>query len=328
MKTLRAVLFAGALLAMPADAASEQPNVVASIKPIHSLVAGVMQGVEAPRLLVSGSQSPHDYAMKPSDAEALQRAAVVFWIGPELERFLEKPLETLAGNATVVPLEDAPGVTRLKFREAGPLDADDDDHGKPDHDTHAEDDYAHEAAGGHDGHGHGDTDMHLWLDPINAKAFVRQIANALATADPNNAATYASNAGSLAQRLDALVVEVAAGLAPVAGRPFVVFHDGYQYFEARFALKAAVSITVIPDVMPGAGRLRAARDKVKALGATCVFAEPQFDPKLVGVVTSGTEARAGVLDPLGAGLDDGPNLYFELIRGMATAIIDCLAATR
>ncbi|MBX9454330.1 MAG: zinc ABC transporter substrate-binding protein ZnuA [Mesorhizobium sp.] len=310
-------------------------GVVASIKPVHSLVAAVMEGVGEPELLVKGAASPHAYALRPSEARALEQAKVVFWVGEGMETFLAGPLETLGGNARVVELVKAHDLVELDFREGGPFEAHDHgDHEGPDHahghddddgdDHDGGDDHAHEGHG-HEGHDHGAIDMHLWLDPSNAKAFVHEIEEALSAADPDNAATYEANADALNEKLDALIAETDAALAPVRGRGFVVFHDAYQYFENRFDIQAAGSITVSPEAIPGAQRLTDIRAKVAELGATCIFAEPQFEPRLISVVAEGTQARTGVLDPLGADLEDGPELYFELIRNLTTSLTTCLA---
>lgn len=310
-------------------------GVVASIKPVHSLVAAVMEGVGEPELLVKGAASPHAYALRPSEARALEQAKVVFWVGEGMETFLAGPLETLGGNARVVELVEAHDLVELDFREGGPFEAHDHgDHGGHD-DAHGHDDddgddhdggddHAHEGHG-HEGHDHGAIDMHLWLDPSNAKAFVHEIEEALSAADPDNAATYEANADALNEKLDVLIAETDAALAPVRGRGFVVFHDAYQYFENRFDIQAAGSITVSPEAIPGAQRLTEIRAKVAELGATCIFAEPQFEPRLVSVAAEGTQARTGVLDPLGADLEDGPELYFELIRNLTTSLTTCLA---
>ena len=319
MSRIRMVLFAAVASACLPAAAGAQDGVVASIKPIHSLVAGVMQGVGAPHLLVAGAASPHNYALRPSDARALEAAKLVFWVGPQMEVALDGALDTLAAGARVVTLAGTPGLTLLPFREGGPFEA----HAHGDHDDHG--DHAEHASESHQDHGHGGHDMHMWLDPQNAEAMVGAIETALAEADPANAAAYARNAGELRTRLGALSVELSAALASVKERPFIVFHDAYHYFEDRFGLEAAGSITVTPDIMPGAERLREIREKVGELGATCVFSEPQFEPRLVAVATEGTGARTGVLDPLGAALDDGPELYFDLMRGMAASLRECLA---
>ncbi|MBN7758439.1 zinc ABC transporter substrate-binding protein ZnuA [Nitratireductor aquimarinus] len=295
-------------------------EVVTSIKPVHSLVAGVMEGVGEPALILQGAGSPHTYSMRPSQARMLANADLVFWVGPGLEVFLEKPLETLAGEATQVALSDSEGLTLLEMREGGAFEAHSHD---DDHDDH--DDHGHEAEeDGHDhAHDHG-PDAHLWLDPDNAKIMVSAIAEALSAADAENASAYAANAAALNERIAALQTELSAELEPVKDRPFIVFHDAYQYFEKQFGLAAAGSITVSPEIIPGAQRVDEIRTKVRELDAACVFAEPQFEPRLVEVVTEGTDAKSGVLDPLGAEIEDGKDLYFELMRGMAASLKTCL----
>jgi len=320
MRTIRALALAALLLAVvllnvgllagPA-AADDGVPVVASIKPVHALVAAVMAGAGTPHLVIAGAASPHAYAVRPSDARALADARVVFWVGPQMETALVKPIAALAGDAEVVALADAPGVIALPLRAGGAFDG------------HAHDDADHDS-----GDPIGAIDMHLWLDPVNAKAMARAIEAALAEADPANRALYAANADALTAALDALVREVDAVLAPVRDRPFVVFHDAYRYFENRFGLAAAGAITVRPDIAPGARRVAEIRDRIGALGAVCVFTEPQFEPRVIAAVTEGTAARPGILDPLGAGLDPGPDAYFALIRDLAGALADCLSQSR
>jgi len=166
--------------------------------------------------------------------------------------------------------------------------------------------------------------MHFWLDPENAKLMVAHIAQTLSAADPDNAAAYAANAEAEAARLDALSAELTATLAPVADKPFIVFHDAYQYFENRFGLTVAGTVTVSPEAMPGAARIDELRAKVGELGATCVFAEPNFEPAIVRTIVEGTEAKAGTLDPEGSALTEGPNLYPELLRSLANGLVECL----
>ncbi|WP_416797888.1 zinc ABC transporter substrate-binding protein ZnuA [Ciceribacter azotifigens] len=315
---IRAATSAAALLIIP-SLASAEVRVVASVKPIHSLVASIMQGAGEPALIVGGAASPHTYSLKPSDAQKLEDADVVFWIGHEFEAFLDKPLEALPGDAKVVALSDAPGLVELPFREGGPFEAHDDG----DHEDHAGE--AGSETAHHDEHGHGGTDMHLWLDPMNAKAMASQIRDTLVAADPANAEIYRKNTETLDNQLDALDKEIAAAVDPVKDKPFVVFHDAYQYFENRYHVRVAGSVTVSPETMPGAERLSAIHAKIGELGAACVFAEPQFEPKLLNVVTEGTTARSGVLDPEGGALTEGPALYADLLRAMATSLVECLS---
>ena len=311
-----ASLLLSGLLVSTAATAADAPKVVVSIKPIHSLVAAIMQGVGMPDLIVDGASSPHTYALKPSNARSLQQAQLVFWVGPGMEAFLQKPLTALGSNATVVELDDAPGITKLKFREGGAFEPHDDGDGHDAGDEHAD---------GHD-HDNGEFDTHLWLDPHNAKAMAAEITTSLVAADPANALTYEANQKTLNDKLDALDTEIASTVAPVKDKPFIVFHDAYQYFEHRYGVRVSGSITVSPETIPGAQRVAEIRSKVADLGATCVFAEPQFEPKLVNVVLEGTSAKSGVLDPEAATLPQGPDLYFDLMRGIANSLKSCLSA--
>ncbi|MDX1730853.1 MAG: zinc ABC transporter substrate-binding protein [Aurantimonas coralicida] len=350
MRMLPLLLLASATsLASFAQAQAEAPKVIASIKPVHSLVSAVMAGIGEPALLVAGSASPHTYAMKPSDAAALQEADIVFWVGDALETFLVKPIGTMAGDATSVELIDTPGLETLPFREGGPFEEHEDkgddkagheghEHGETSHQEHAHaaaadhkgeehakeaHDHAEHSADAH-GHDHGELDMHVWLDPLNARAMTAHIASVLADADPENAATYRENADKLDARLAGLIAEIDGQLADVRGTPFIVFHDAYQYFEHRFDVKAAGSITVSPDRLPGAQRIAEIQAKVRDSRAACVFAEPQFEPQLVDVAIEGSAARSGVLDPEGAGIPEGPDLYFALIGNLAGSLRSCL----
>jgi zinc transport system substrate-binding protein len=288
----------------PPPARAEAPAVVVSIKPIHALVAAVMQGVSTPALIVKGGASPHSYALTPSDAAAIQQAKIVFWIGEGMETFLHKVIDTLPQQARSVALADAAGVTRLPVREGGVWD----EHLEQSGEAHADEPY----------------DGHLWLDPVNAKAMTAVIVQELSAADPAHAAVYAANGEGLAGRLDVLDGEIAAALASVKDVPFIVFHDAFQYFDRRYGLAGVGSITVNPELPPGAKRLREIQAKIAARQARCVFREPNFAPSLVETVVADTEAKIGVLDPEGAGLEAGPDLYFGLMRNAAKSLRECL----
>ena len=320
-KILISALFSGLALTTYADI-----NVVASVKPVHSLVSGVMEGAGKPDLIVQGSASPHTYSLKPSQAQQLEDADLVFWMGHELESFLEKPLEAIATSAHVVELIDSSSLKKIKMREGGMFDAHahDEHEGHDDHDEHEGHD-DHDEHEGHDDHGHGEFDVHVWLDPENAKVLVNEIKLALIELDPVNASKYEANSNKMNTKLDQLMDEVSKKLESEQGKGYVVFHDAYQYFEQRFGMSAVGSITVSPEVVPGANRIRELKEKINELNAHCVFSEPQFEPKLVSTVIEGTQANTGVLDPLGASIKDGPELYFTLIRNMADSLHECLS---
>ena len=337
MRLFKSLTLTITLLSTITFIAQAKISVVASVKPVHSLVTAVMEGIGAPVLIVKGAASPHTYALKPSQAEQIEKADLVFWMGHSLETFLEKPLESLASKAVVVELMDSHGLKKLEMREGGGFDEHDhdegdhkehDDHdedGHKEHEDHSEEEHDNHAKESHDDHGHGKFDVHVWLDPENAKVMANEIMEALKKVDPGNAKKYERNTKNLVERLNRLVAEVSAKLTSVKEKGFVVFHDAYQYFEKRFGLTAVGSITVSPEVVPGVKRIKELKTKIKKLNALCVFSEPQFKPKLVSTVVEGTKAKTGVLDPLGASIQNGPKLYFILIHDMANSLNKCLS---
>ncbi len=297
------------LAPLPAIAA---PVVATDIAPVQSIAARVMQGVGEPGLVIAPGASPHDYALRPSEARLLQSADVVVWVGPDLTPWLADPLDTLAPEAVRVTLDATPGVATLPIRADGPFEPDEHDHAAG---AEGEDDHDH--AGGRDGH--------LWLDPENAIAAAQAIAATLVTADPANAAAYQANAAAFASDTRAHEERIAAALEPLRGRPFIVFHDAYQYFEHRFGLPAAGSIALQDGVPPSTARVAAIKTRVRDEGIVCAFAEPEFPPKLIATVIEGTEARTGTLDGIGATLTPGPDLYPALLDGLVANLTACLA---
>ena len=294
-----------ALSVLFAATVQAQPKIAASIRPVHALVSAVMGETGSPALILGGNTSPHNMALKPSQQRTIEGAGIIFHIGGGLEGQLEKPLKRRkASGAEIVTLIEAPDLTLLPIRESSIWP----------HGEHSGDD------------DHGIHDPHIWLDPLNARAMTLHIADVLAKADPANAATYLSNARRFGDELDKLQTRIAARLAPVRARPFIIFHDGYQYFEKRFALNAAGAIAADPDKRPGARRLRDIRQVIAERNALCVFAEPQFDISYVTTVIEGTAARTAQLDPIGTTLKSGTNAYITMMTTMADNIAGCLAA--
>ncbi len=295
------------------QAAAQAPAVVVSIKPLHSLVAAVMDGVGRPSLLIKESVDPHTYALKPSDAQALDSARLVVWAGPGVESFLDKPLKALAGKARVVQLDTEKSLKLLPIREGGAWEADADAPGEK---------QAH-APG--KAHAHGEIDGHLWLDPDNAAGIVRLTVRELSRLDQANGARYAANGDRAVAAVKALDAELRAKLAPVKAKRFIVLHDSIQYFEKRYGLAAAGSITLSPEHAPSAKRLHDIRSRILKQRVDCVFGEPQLPDRLVKTVTEGTPARTGVIDTDGgAGLREGKDAYFQLMRNLVGGLSDCL----
>ncbi len=370
-------------------------KVVASIKPIHSLASYLMDGVAKPDLIVDGYASPHGFAMKPSHAKMLQNADLIFWVGEDLESFLEKPLSSIAKKAEKIELMEIKGLQVLKFRERNIFD-DHDDHGHDDHDDHGKkeddhddhghddhgkkeddhddhghddhgkkeddhdhdhddhgkkeddhdqdhddhgkkeddhDDHGHDDHGkkdghddhddhdGHEGHHHGEFDPHIWLDPVNAKIILKEMAEHLIENDSKNEATYKSNLKKALNDIDKLTADVKAELNKSVAS--IVFHDAYQYFEERFNVNILGAFTVNTDVMPGAEQLKEIREVIEHDKVACVFSEPQFNPDIIKAVAKDMNIKTGVVDPLGATLNPGKSLYFDLIRNMSASFKGC-----
>jgi zinc transport system substrate-binding protein len=289
---------------MPGEAAV---RVVVTIKPLHALVVRVMAGAGSPTLLIHGPQSPHTYALKPSDAKALSTADVFFRMSEAVEPFTVKLVGTLPKSVDVITLQDAPGVKLLRARTKV---------GEP-----AMRGFGYEPA---DVAGAA-VDGHAWLDPDNAQAMVAHIEGALSAHDPAGAPTYAANARALKAELAALAQELEERLRPAADKGYIVYHDALQYFERRFGLSPVGSISIRPDVPPSAKHLAALRSKIRADRIACVFTEPQDNRRLVHTVVEGSDAQIATLDPEALLLEPGPDLYFALMRKLATELTRCLA---
>lgn len=307
------------------SAGAKTPAVLASIAPVHSLVAAVMDGVGEPELLVPATASDHDYALKPSDVRKIAGSDLVVWVGEALETYLVKPV----GTEGVADLEllGLPGVDPHPFRpseanpepaEAAPAEREEsrlDKHGAA----------GAEAQG--PPHAHTGLDPHVWLDPVRAKAIVLVVAERLAEIDSRNAALYRRNASAAAAQLDRLDAEIRSRLAALSGKPFVTFHDGYSYFVERYGLEQVGHLTLNPDQQAGAATVRALQEVVRRAGVACVFTEPQFDSEVIETMTGADGVKVAELDAIGAGLQPGPELYTELMRKNTAAIEQCLSST-
>lgn len=299
-------------LILAGAASADIPSVAVDIAPVHSLVARVMQDMGSPQLILQPGASPHHYALRPSEAAMLQGADLVIWTGSELTPWLEGPISTLAGQAESLELLKAEGTILLDFRDSASFEP----HGHDDHDH----DHGHDHSHDHHHHGH---DPHAWLDPQNAQHWLALIAARLGEMDPENAEIYAANAAAGQAELQALSRQIETDLAPVRDIPFIVFHDAYHYFENRFGVSAAGSISLADGSEPGPARIAEIRAKVSDLGVNCAFAEPQFNPGLIQTVFGPRDAHIGIIDPLGAELQPGPALYPQLLRDMADSLADC-----
>ena len=315
IKTMKKIHLISTLIGLLAFSTISKADlkVVTSIKPIHSLASYIMDGVGSPGLIVDGYNSPHSFQLKPSHAKMLEQADIIFWIGEDLENFLEKPLATIAKKAEKIELLEIKGIKKLKFRESNIFEEHEehDDHGhdakKEEHDNHDD----------HDDHGHGEYDPHIWLDPINAKVILNEITEHLIENDSKNAATYKSNLAKAISEIDKLIIDVITETN--TDLSYVVFHDAYQYYENRFNVNILGAMTVNPDVMPGAEQIHEIHEVIEHDNVSCILSEPQFNPDIIKSIAKDTSVKTGVLDPLGANLKPGKNLYFDLIRNMSSS---------
>ena len=322
-----------AFVAAPVSARAEL-KIVVTIAPVHSLVSVITDGVVEPELLMPGGTSPHAFSLKPSQAKMLREANVIVRVSDNLETFLERPLAALGAESRIVTLDRVAGMKLLEMRSSGVWEAHaDHSEGEPGDQgdvkqverNHAHHDHAH-----HDHMGSERSDdgraynPHIWLDPQNAIVAVIHIATLLGKADPKNAKTYWENAKTVTEQLSQLDRELASATSSIRRKPYVVFHDAYAYFEARYQLSPAGAVTISPEHVPGAKRLVEIRRRVAVAEAKCVFSEPQFEPRLVATIIEGSNARGAVLDPLGAALEPGPGLYASLMRNLAQTMLGCL----
>jgi zinc transport system substrate-binding protein len=280
-------------------------KVVTTIKPIHSLVAGVMDGLGSPSLIVDGSNSPHNFSLKPSHAKMIEDAEIIFWAGEDLETFMIKPLESIANNATKVSFMDLDSIIKLKFKEENILEVEgyDDDH--DDHDKHAD----------------GEFDAHIWLDPKNAIEIVNEIAKTLSLKDPNNKNVYYSNAEKLNHSLNELIKKINLSINKDAR--FIVFHDAYQYFEKRFDVSSAGALILNEEALPSAKKVSEIHKIIKKQNINCIISEPQFNPNIIKSIAQDSSILTRSFDPLGSSFDTNKNLYFEMILSLSNSLKDC-----
>ncbi len=339
------------------DHSKADQTIVVTIKPLHSLVSGVLGDTGSAELLVTGNESPHDFQLKPSQISSMQEAELLFYIDKRFETFLFEVSETLPNTVRQAAVVKNARLNLLSYREGGAWDAhhDHDEHGHDehahddhdehdehkhdehahddhdDHDEHKHDEHAHDDHDDHDGHDnhdeerHSEFDYHVWLSPKNSAKIVKFIAKELSALNPDLSKTYKQNAKMMMKRIKALDKTLHASLKPVMGKPYIVFHDAYQYFETTYGMTAVGSVTLEPHELPSPNRITEIREKLQQTNAECVFREPQFSDRLVTIVTEGTTAKSGTLDPLGADLTIGENLYFTLMTNLANNLKGCLS---
>lgn len=290
------------LLSLTALSARAEVRVLTSIKPLQLIAAAVQQGAGSPEVLLPPGASPHHFALRPSDVRRVASVDLLYWVGPDLEGFLPR---VLAGrDKPSVAVQELPGMTLRRFGQAA--------HGEDEHhDEHDKHDHDHRP---------GSLDAHLWLLPANARVIAAKMAADLAAADPANIALYQANLQAFEQRLGALDVRLKARLAPLAGKPFFVFHQAFDYFESAYGLQHVGVFTAASEVQPGARHVAAMRERLKATGAACVFSEPPLRPRLAETLSAGLPVKLAELDALGS----RARSYEQLLDDLAGHLAGCL----
>ena len=338
--------------------ASETTGVVTTIQPINSLVSAVIGNTGKTISLIPTEVSPHEYKLKPSDTKKLQNANIIFFVSDHLETSVTKVFENLPKNIKTINLMEDTGIKHLAIRDNEAWERHDhhdghEDHNNHDHDKHAKkhDDHDHDKhEKKHDDHDHNkhekkhddhdhdkhakkhddhddhekEDDVHIWLSPDNAVKIIKKINKELNLFFPENAKTYDQNANQMIKKINQLKIELKNELSGIKDKPYVVFHDAYQYFETSFGLNAVGSVALEGDVASSPKQISFIKDKIVKLKASCVFQEPQFDSRLVQIVVEGTNAQIGTLDPLGVNVKSGENFYLQLLKNMAKSLKDCL----
>jgi len=314
-------LFASLLVG--AASAHAELQVLTSVKPLQLIAAAVQDGVGEADVLLPTSASAHHYTLRPSDVRRLQEATLVYWVGPDLENFLPRALDGRKGPS--VAIQDLPG---LSLRHFGDAHEQAEEHDERDHGHghgHEHDEHGDEHADAHD-HDHrpGSLDAHLWLLPANARVIAERMAADFAAADPANAERYRANSAVFAARTEALDQRLQQRLAGIQGKPFFVFHQAYDYFEAAYGLRHSGVFSVGSEVQPGARHVATMRQRLQQAGPSCVFSEPPTRPRLAETLTSGLPVKMAELDVLGVEQKVDAQGYERLVEELGTTLAECL----
>ena len=311
--------------------ATETTGVISTIQPINSLVSAVIGNTGKTISIIPAEQSPHDFKLKPSDVKVLQNGNIIFYVSNHLESSVTKVFKNLPKNIKLINLMEESGINHLAIRDNAAWERH--DHHGDDHDDHDKHGKKHDDHDDHDKHGkkhddHDDhekeDDVHIWLSPDNAIKIVQKVNKVLSLYFPENSKIYNENTTKFIDKIRNLKMELIKELSPIKNKPYIVFHDAYQYFEKTFELNAVGSVALEGDIASSPKQISFIKDKIIKSKASCVFQEPQFDSKLVKIVVEGTNAKIGTLDPLGVNITGNKDFYLQLLTNMAKSLKECL----
>jgi zinc transport system substrate-binding protein len=281
-----------------AAGAQAEINVVTTIRPLHSIVSNIMQGIGTPNLLMRSTVSPHDFTLKPSNIRTLNQADIIFWIGPSLETRLAKSIRNASKSARVVEILKSPNIKILEIRTT-------------------------EDAHDHD-HNHDEADPHIWLNTQNAIAIASSVRSAMSELDPTKAGTYTKNFNEFVARMAQIQASISSNLKPVLKERFITYHDSAHYFEEEFGLDGRGAVTPSSEHRPGAKRISELRKLIKAKNITCIFSQPYNNQKILQSIAKRSQAKIATLDTIGHAMKPGPKLYEELMLNLSSSIHNCL----
>tara|TARA_B100000768_G_scaffold5296_1_gene6344 strand:+ start:2206 stop:3165 length:960 start_codon:yes stop_codon:yes gene_type:complete len=299
--------------------ATETKGIITTIKPINALVSAVVGNTGKTISIIPADISPHEFKLKPSDAKILQDGNIIFYVSNHLESSITKVFENLPKNIKIINLIEETGIEHLAIRDNEAWERHD-HHGEEEHDDHEKHAKKHDD---HDDHEKED-DVHIWLSPDNAIKIVKKVNKELNLFFPENAKIYNENSTKMINKISILKSELKKELSTIKDKPYIVFHDAYQYFEKDFGLNAVGSIALEDDVASSPKQISYIKNKIVNSNVSCVFQEPQFDSKLVKTVVEDTNAKVGTLDPLGVNIVGDEDFYLQLLRNMSKSLKKCL----
>jgi zinc transport system substrate-binding protein len=290
------------LLTIKSVGAQSTLNVVVSIKPIHSIVTMLMDGVATPKLLLNSSNSAHTFHLKPSQIRMLSKSDLVITISNDFETGLRKALKNVKKDSHF-KVSSLNQLNILKSRGEDIYEANEEEEGN--HADHT-------------------NDLHLWLDVDNMQLISKHISNLLIELDPANKAKYSENLLKANSELNKLKIKLQRQLEPFSSTRFAIFADTLQYFENNLNLKRPVIITPYHGERLSINRTLKAKKIIKDLNISCLIYGSEIRPNQVNVLSEGLTLKAFKIDILGAVYPAGSDQYFNLMKRISSQLASCL----
>jgi zinc transport system substrate-binding protein len=279
-------------------------DVVVSIKPIHSIVTILMDGIATPKLLLNSSDSAHTFHLKPSQIRMLSNSDLVITISDDFETGLRKALKNVKKDSHF-KVSSLNQLNTLKSRGEEIYEVNEEEEEEGNHADHT-------------------NDLHLWLDVDNMQLISQHISNLLIELDPANESKYSENFNKVNSKLTKLKIELQHQLKLFLSTRFVIFADTLQYFENSLNLKRPVIITPYHGARLSINRTLEAKKIIKDLNISCLIYGTEIRPNQVNVLSEGLTLKSFKIDILGAVYPSGSDQYFNLMKGISSQLALCL----